>query len=414
MTKTKWYAIFFMALVCLLFGAMTATAANDASSAKKDARGEEISARYKNLECRVNLGLAQADIIDKYTNISGIDTKIAKVRSDLVTMKGYADSGNTTLFNDFMKNTVKADVDDLQRSIQEFYKGFKSQNLTNETRTALKADWKDAISDFADCNGEARRDVVSAREKFMDEQINEWNQVKENFRVRGFDVRDMDSIDADAERLNELLGQALNSTSDADFKAKIEEARQLHLHLWARFQIAKLDSYLTKLEPLADKANMTVQVTEIRALLTEATELALPEKAYSEGDFKATWEKIKLASEKLNDLAKNLRDDAKGQRQEKNQQLKDQRQENRDLLKNMTDAAKEQLREAKNGLDNLTQEQRQQGREQFKNMSDAAKEQWQKAKEMLKNQTEEQRQEWQKEREELKMPRAIGPIKGRD
>jgi hypothetical protein len=274
---------------------------------KKQARGNELDARYSHLVCKINLGVAQAENLADYVSADTLTEQNDQIISDLEILNGYVESGNVSAFNNFEKTTLRTDVKDLQDLIKGLTHDIKALNLSDEEKKSIRDSWKESVSAYAQCNSESKKDVVSARSNFIDEQISEWNDAIEAAKLEGIDTSDLEEIVADAQELSKILDEAANATTDDLMKAKIDEVRNLHLHLWARFNIAKVDAYLSEVETQANEAGKQDKVAEIRELLSEASAIAQPGKVYADGEFQATWQKIKSASDKLRELVKSLK-----------------------------------------------------------------------------------------------------------
>ena len=290
--------LFFIMLICLT--------AVIASTEKNDAKIQELGARYSHLECRLNLVKAQADNSAKYLSSAGLSEKKDKLDADFATLKGYADNGQSKEFNSFVTTTLKQDNKDIQDSVKDARKNLK--NITKENRNSLKDAWKSSIDAFNACNSNAKKSIAGARLAFMNAQISDWNKVIDEMKAKGLDTSALEAVVADASQLTALLNEASNAETDDEFKSKADEARNLHLHLWARFHIAKVKAYLAKVEPKAVQAEMNDKVTEIKNLLNEASQLAQTGKKYGDGEFDKTWSDIRQASEKLKDLSKSLKE----------------------------------------------------------------------------------------------------------
>jgi hypothetical protein len=275
---------------------------------KKIAKGNELEARYSHLVCKINLGIAQSENLADYTSAETLTDLNDKIISDLEILNGYVELGDVTAFNTYERTTFNPDVKSLQDLIKSLTQNIKALNLSDEEKKSIRDSWKESVSAYSECNSESKKEIVFARSNFIDEQINEWNDAIKAAILAGVDATEMESIVNEAEELSNLLDQAANATTDDQMKSNIEEIRDLHLHLWARFNIAKVDAYLTLVEQQANDSGMQNDVAEIRQLLDEASAKAQPGKVYGDGDFQATWQNIKDASNKLRQLVNSIKE----------------------------------------------------------------------------------------------------------
>ncbi|MFH1182083.1 MAG: hypothetical protein V1702_03950 [Candidatus Woesearchaeota archaeon] len=270
-----------------------------------------LEARYTHLACRAELVKAQSDILSKLVNSTpAADT----INSNIEKLKEYADAGDVKGFNTYARTTLTTS-----------FKTFGSRLITakNEWRTLNQsrrerregivqaiADWKAATDAFSDCNNNAQRNIVTVRQQQITKAIENWNQVVTDMKAKGLNTTAEEAIIAEAEQLRAMLQEAQQITDDAAFQAKVEEIRQLHLHLWARFHIAKIESYLQQIEPKAIEAGKTEPVRQIKSLLDSSKAMAAKGNKYAEGEFEQTWQNIYQAGQKLKELAKSLRGDS--------------------------------------------------------------------------------------------------------
>lgn len=292
----KWIAAFFM-IMLLSMGVYAAE--------NKDKQGnvaQDLAARYEHLKCSVDLNIDQATSIAQNVDGTDLSSYTNKLNSDLAALKGYADNGQRNEFQTFMETNVKGDIKFLNNALKGAKNSVKGKDL-KEKRQSLKDSWKMNQGKFSSCVNNAKKQVVNARTDLLDGQIKEWQDTITKLSAAGMDTTTLELILSDAEKLKSDLATA-GTLDDEAMKQKIDEIKDSNLHLWARFHSAKIESYLSKIEANSDANIDAAKIAEIRALLAKANELAAPGKRYQDGEFKAVWDNIKQAQEKLKELTK--------------------------------------------------------------------------------------------------------------
>lgn len=271
----------------------------------------DLNARSQHLGCRSDLLKSQAQSLSTLVTAPSTD----KLDSDMTQLSQLATSGNVKDFNSFVKNIVKPDFDSVRDNIKSAKAELKALNLTKAEKKKLLLDsrvaWKSAIDKFKQCNSQSKRTIADTRKNAIMQDIARWNSQIEKMKAKSIDTTGLESVVADANKLASMLDSAVQAADDAAFKQKVDEVRNSQLHVWARFHIAKIEAYLNNLEPSANEAGLSSKVSEIKALLSEAKQLALSGKKYGEGEFDKTWKDIKDAGELLKSLSKSLKGDAK-------------------------------------------------------------------------------------------------------
>lgn len=282
-----------------------------AAFADEATRRNNLDARYLHLECRADLVKAQSGVLSKLVDSTpAADT----VNSNMEKLREYADSGDIKGFNTYARTTLTTSFKTYSSRLITARNAYKDMNRTQlqkrEGLVRAVSDWRTAINAFSDCNSNARRRIADVRAQQITNAIEDWNKVTEDMKAKGLNTTAQEEVISDAERLIALIQEAQQITDDAEFNAKVEEIRQLHLHLWARFNIAKIESYLQKIEPQAIEAGETEPVRQIKSLLSSSKVMAAKGDKYAEGEFEQTWQNIRQAGEKLKEQAKSLRGDS--------------------------------------------------------------------------------------------------------
>jgi hypothetical protein len=280
--------------------------ADDNSTARNN-----LEARYMHLACKAELVKAQSGILSELVNStpsSGtIDANIEK-------LKEYADAGDVKGFNTYARTTLTSSFKAFNSNMITARNGWRDLNQSRREKreglTKTISDWKAAIDAFSDCNNNAKRNIVFVREEQITKAIENWNQIVSDMKAQGLNTTAQEGVIGDAEQLRTMLQEAQQISDDTEYNAKIEEIRQLHLHLWARFSITRIESYLENIEGNATTSKQTELVMQIKSMLSSSKAIAAKGNKYAEGEFEQTWQNIYQAGQKLKELSKSIKGDS--------------------------------------------------------------------------------------------------------
>ena len=298
--KFTYIVIFMMFLAITLISAAVLAQDTDVDQNKRN----DFNARLDHINCRINLVKKQIDLL------SGVDTSLSSYKSLLDTdyskLQELASSFKVKEFSEYFTNTFKDNFMNAFKAIQAAKLNIRKSNLTMEEKISLRDNHKTAIAEFATCINQADKNLADKRAKYLDAWINRWNNVISKMKEKGFDTSEMEAVVAEAQdKLKPALESVRDSTKDTR-KTVMENARALHLHLWAKFEIARVRSYLKSIENDAIAKGYQSEVDAIKAKLDQASNTAVKGKRYKEGEFESVWKLIKDATQMLKELNRKL------------------------------------------------------------------------------------------------------------
>lgn len=275
-------------------------------SAVKESKRNDFNARLSHIMCRIDLTKTQIDLL------SGVDSNLTmykeKLDADAVKLKEFADAMNHKEFGKYFTTSLKDNLKNAVVAIKDAKRDFKNSNLTVEEKKTLRVNHKAAITAFADCVNKADKGWGEKRAGHLNAWINHWNNVISKMKEKGYDTTEMEAVVSDAQsKLLPALEAIKSATTKEARKTAMENAKNLHLHLWARFEIARIKSYLNSVDDDAIAKGYQSEVDAINAKLTEAANLAVSGKKYKDGEFETVWTAIRDAAKMLKDLNKKLK-----------------------------------------------------------------------------------------------------------
>lgn len=288
-------------LFLLMLGIVFAEDENVNGSKRND-----FNARLAHINCRVQLTETQLGLLMKIN--SNLSSHKALLDADYAKLQEFANALNHKEFNKYFTTTFKDNLKNATKDIKESKKNFRKGNLTNDEKKTIKDEHKTAIAEYADCINKADKDWAEARGGYLNSWLNKWKNIISKMKEKGYDTAEMESVISDAEtKLLPAIEAVKNASSKEEKKSAKESARNLHLHLWARFESARIKSYLSFIESDAIAKGYESDVTAIKAKLDEASALAVSGKKYKEGEFESVWKVIKDASQMLKELNKKVK-----------------------------------------------------------------------------------------------------------
>ena len=290
-----------MCLAVILISASVIAEDSNIEGSKRN----DFNARLDHLSCRIDLVKKQIDLL------SGVDASLSSLKAPLDTdyakLQEFANSFKVKEFSQYFTTTFKDNFMKTYKAIQTAKLQVIRSNLTKEERISLRDNHKTAVAQFAACINEADKNVAEIRAKYLDAWINRWNNVIAKMKEKGFDTTEMEAVVAEAQdKLKPALDSIKTAGKDAR-KTMMENARALHLHLWAKFEIARVSSYLKSIESDAVAKGYQADVDAIKAKLNEAGNIAVAGKRYKEGEFESVWKLIRDAAQMLKELNKKLK-----------------------------------------------------------------------------------------------------------
>ena len=280
------------------------------------AQGQALNVRYDNVQCKVAFTNTQIDLLEKYVSVDQTANK-DKLLADMITLKTYVDSINKTSFDNYIAQTVTPDMQNASQDLTNVKKNIKQYNLSNESKTALVTELKDAKNAYTNCTNDKEIKMADVMETHMENWNRQWGKIIGNMNKKNITVENVTGLQAEIDAKNTELKALIaegNITQIRDFMQTYHEDQ---FHYAARFEIARLDGYKNKLAPLADQYNMSDKINDIDNMIAIAQQYAQVGHKYTDGEFNSTWQNIKNVGQDIKEIAKNITDERVKERQGK-------------------------------------------------------------------------------------------------
>lgn len=264
-----------------------------------------LGLKYDIMKCRINAVISLVQYGENTTNVSdeGLAEKLA---ADLATLKAYADAKDRSGFNSFVISTLK---DDVRGAV--FYLKDVKREVAKAGRNAAAQEGRDYFAQVKDERAACIQDVALAfaqeNKGEIDEHIAAMNDTIAKLKNKSVDTSELESIRDEAEQNGDKLKGAIDRGNGSDVVDTVREIREQHLHIWARFHIAKLEAIVGAVDEEAAAKGYTAELDSINALLNDASGKVAVGTRYEPGAFEQVKNDLKDAYAKLRDLLKKLR-----------------------------------------------------------------------------------------------------------
>jgi hypothetical protein len=316
MNISKWFIM--LAVMLALTGLVVAeNSTNGTNDNNNDnvTQGQALAVRYDHLVCKVDFTNTQIDLLKEYVSVDQTDNK-DELTSDMTALKVFLDSKNKDGFDAYVTETLRPDMQNATKDLNDAKKNFNQYNLTNNRSEAFKTELKDAKKVYNECVNDKEIKMAQVMETHMDNWNKQWGKVIDRMTEKNITMADAQALQKEIEAQNTALKELIASGNITKIKEFMQTYHEAQLHYAARFEVARLKGYRDKLGPMADKYNMSGILHDIDEKIAGVENYTRPGHKYSDGEFKNTWEDIKNASKDMREAAKGINDERMKERQQ--------------------------------------------------------------------------------------------------
>ncbi len=141
----------------------------------------------------------------------------------------------------------------------------------------------------------------------MNGRVKDMNKTIGKLKNKSVNTSEMEEVYEEAQENAEEMNEAIESGNGSEVIDTFKAIREEHLHIWARFHVAKLSAILDAVDEEAIAAGYESDVNGINALLAEVEGKVEPGTPYESGKFEEVKGSLKEAHQKLKDLIRKLR-----------------------------------------------------------------------------------------------------------
>lgn len=269
--------------------------------------GKSLDLRYENLICKIDFTLGQIDIINNYTNDpdAGIIKELLDDKEELLDdkddLKEVYDDKNVTEFNDFVKEVLHPDFNKTMYDLKEFKDDYK-EYIDEEDREDFRKKLSALKDEYTECTSTKYRDMSKLMDKYYKHKAKMWDQIIKSMQQRKLTTKEMEEVrEKLLERLDDLE-DAINSGDQARIAEQLRLMNQEHLQLWAKFHSGRLNSYLNRIEPAANKYGRSEEMNKIRTQLHKLDNLSKEDKENA----RKVWSELRDSADDIKKMGKGM------------------------------------------------------------------------------------------------------------
>ncbi len=274
---------------------------------ESDYYGKSLYLRYENLICKIDFTVGQIDVINKYTNDQDADIieELLDDKEELLDdkddLKDVYDNKNVTEFNDFVKEVLHPDFNNTMYDLKEFKDDYK-EYVDEEDREDFKNELSALKDEYNECTSTRYRDMSKLMDKYYKHKAKMWDQIIKSMQQRELTTEEMEEVrEKLLERLDDLE-DAINSGDQARIAEQLRLMSEEHLQLWAKFHSGRLNSYLNRIEPSANKYGRSDEVKNMRMQLGKLKNLSDEDKK----DAKKVWSELRHNADDMREMGKGM------------------------------------------------------------------------------------------------------------
>ena len=220
---------------------------------------------------------------------------------DINDLKEIYDDSNVTEFNNFVLNVLHPDFNKTMHDIKKFKESYNNY-IKEENRNEFKNALKNLKDEYADCTGVKTKEMSKLMDQYYKHKAKMWDQIIKSMKQRGLTTEEMEEVrEKLLDRLNDLE-DAINSGDQAKIAEQLRLMNQENVQLWAKFHSGRLNSYLNRIEPAANKYGRSDEVKKIKARLHKFDNLSDEDK----NNAKKVWAELKNNADDMREMSKGM------------------------------------------------------------------------------------------------------------
>lgn len=266
----------------------------------------DFNARLEHVTCKIELTKKQIELLIV------VDPELEQHKQvldeDKLNLQAFAEGWEHKDFNTYLTTIFKDNLKNAVKELRDAKLTLRKSALTRDEKIKIRDNHKIITEEYASCTSIADDNWVKSRVQYLNAWVLRWNTLLNEMKEGGYDISEMEKVMIEVnEQLLPEIENLRDSTKD-NRRIFMQNARSLHLHSWARFEIARINSYLDSVEEKANEKGYQTMVDSIKVKLEEASALASPGKRYAPGEFEAVWKTLKDTVQMLKEMNKKLQE----------------------------------------------------------------------------------------------------------
>lgn len=290
----------FIATALFLFMAGSVFAETDETTNYTDYYSRSLDLRYENLICKIDYTVEQINVIDEYVNDTEAIKELLNDKEELLNdkdeLKEVYDNKNLTELDEFITNVLRPDFNKIMYDLKEFKENYKGYIEKED-----KENFKDALEvlrdEYFECTRIKTREMSKLMDQYYKHRSRMWDQIIKSMNQRGLTTEEMEQVRERLQNRLQELEEIMNSGNDTQLREFMKEIREEHLQLWAKFHSGRLNSYLNRIEPAANKYGRSDEVKRIKTQLHRFDNL-------SDDDARKIWSELRNNADDIREMSK--------------------------------------------------------------------------------------------------------------
>jgi hypothetical protein len=301
-----------LAIMLALTGMVIAETNESDTNSTELTNSQALIVRYDHLQCKVEFTNTQIDILNEYISTLNQTENKEKLLEDMNELKAFVEEINKTEFDRYVTEILSKDLKKASEDLTVAKRNFKQYNLSNETKTEITTQLKDAKEAYSKCISDKEIKMSKVMEKHMENWNKQLEKIMEKMNKKNITTENMTAIINEINERNEKLQELINAGNITTIREFMKEYHISQFNYATRFEIARLNGYKEKLGPLAEKYNMSDKIKDINEKINH-----MEKYKYNDSENKKIWEDIKETGKDIKDAAKEINDERLKERSEK-------------------------------------------------------------------------------------------------
>jgi hypothetical protein len=327
-----------------------------------------LSAKNDYVNCRVDFTIGVIDdIIASIPDTNGSLANVsAALKADKAELESLLAANNTTAYQDFVNGQLKDDLEAAIAAIAHERGSYKDYNVTNITRELLQNQYQERHGDMLACDGVSFARVAEVRIRQYNDAVQNWQEKADELGAKNYSIDGMQAvIDGAKDGPIAALQDAIDSNDLSQIRAAIKvncladnckgengTAAQ-NYHGFAKFDLARLQSIVDKLNANAGNTSNSTLLSEAQANLDDAQSAldSIGGAQFSgENQRNSVWQPLRDAAKDIRDYLKDNLMRKKGEIKQKIDDKKQEIQDKLDSIRNRTQNRSQDQNQTGNGF----------------------------------------------------------------
>lgn len=270
-----------------------------------------------NSECKLNFSMGVVNLMSSFLPNYSFAQYTTKLQSDFSQLQGYVLNDNQSLYRNYINSQFDPDLKATSEAVQEYWRTPAYNNLTRADKLKFRAGYNSLKTNYDVCFVGSLRNLGGGRINNFYNEIRVYQNESDKLAAKGVDVSALNQILSDAKSQIQVVQSKLNTATTPQ---EVQQAIQsfclfdgcengTNFHLEAKWDIAKLNIALTRIQNNTNSTNFSDNITQLETAINNAKSAltSVGTSSYTDVTKKEVWDNIKLAENLILEITKLLR-----------------------------------------------------------------------------------------------------------